>query len=248
MIRLKRTDFRTLLFGVSFASLALTGCYDPTQKATESDTSENTGVEYAPQMYHSEPYDGMTQVMDIDAGLQHWPFDSVGTLVKHGEFYNTNYYNPRNMNMRLPAEHVVYTDSRKVFIKKDQLEQADSLIQSPYKIDTVYIIEGKDTSKKVMLVGNGAQIDYGHAKELYLRYCSHCHGEKGQLQNAPLAQKVGAVNYINVKAMNRKEGYVWHVITFGKNNGSMGPHASQIESDERWMIAHYVLELANNID
>ena len=37
-----------------------------------------------------------------------------------------------------------------------------------------------------------------------------------------------------------KEGHIYHTITYGLN--AMGPHASQISSEERWKIVHYIKE------
>jgi hypothetical protein len=37
---------------------------------------------------------------------------------------------------------------------------------------------------------------------------------------------------------DRKPGSVFHTITYGKN--AMGPHASQLNKDERWKLAMYV--------
>ena len=47
------------------------------------------GVEYAPNMYHSVPYEPLSQVKDEEIGswLDSNPEDG------HGEFYNSNPYN-----------------------------------------------------------------------------------------------------------------------------------------------------------
>ena len=39
------------------------------------------------------------------------------------------------------------------------------------------------------------------------------------------------------------EGSVFHVITYGLN--SMGSHANQLSSKERWMVTSHVLKLRN---
>ncbi len=50
---------------------------------------DNTGLEYAPQMYHSTPYEPLSQIQDKEIGgwLDSNPED------EHGEFYNSNEYN-----------------------------------------------------------------------------------------------------------------------------------------------------------
>ena len=37
-----------------------------------------------------------------------------------------------------------------------------------------------------------------------------------------------------------KDGHIYHTITYGLN--AMGPHASQLSSEERWQIVYYVRE------
>jgi hypothetical protein len=40
---------------------------------------------------------------------------------------------------------------------------------------------------------------------------------------------------------NLSDGHIYHTITHGFN--AMGPHASQINAEERWQIIMYVNEL-----
>ena len=50
----------------------------------------NPGTEYASQMYHSVPYEGLSQVTDPER-----------------DDYNSNVNNPHNMNMREPVSGTV---------------------------------------------------------------------------------------------------------------------------------------------
>ena len=61
------------------------------------------GVEYAPNMYHSVPYEPLSQVKDEEIGswLDSNPEDG------HGEFYNSNPYNPYGMTMLEPVPNTV---------------------------------------------------------------------------------------------------------------------------------------------
>jgi mono/diheme cytochrome c family protein len=76
---------------------------------------------------------------------------------------------------------------------------------------------------------------------LYGKFCVHCHGASGggdgkvggKLPGPPPA-------YSSLQGLT--EGRIFHVITFGK--GMMGPHNSQLNSDERWKIVTYVQKLA----
>ena len=82
---------------------------------------DSPGVEYAPNMYHSVPYEPLSQVKDEEIGswLDSNPNDG------HGEFYNSNPYNPYGMTMKEPVENTVrrgyYLPYR---IPKDSLELA----------------------------------------------------------------------------------------------------------------------------
>lgn len=76
-------------------------------------------------------------------------------------------------------------------------------------------------------------------KELYGMFCVHCHGKTGQgdgsiVQNdkfPPLPVKFSP-------GLNMSEGKMFHSITYGK--GLMGPHASQLNQEERWKLVHYI--------
>jgi mono/diheme cytochrome c family protein len=82
------------------------------------------------------------------------------------------------------------------------------------------------------------------AARLYLINCAICHGAKldgnGPLYkggDGPFAAKpatlVGDAKYT---AMT--EGTMFHSITYGKN--AMGSYASQLSTEQRWMIIHYI--------
>jgi mono/diheme cytochrome c family protein len=82
------------------------------------------------------------------------------------------------------------------------------------------------------------------AARLYLINCAICHGAKldgnGPLYkggDGPFAAKpatlVGDPKYT---AMT--EGTMFHSITYGKN--AMGSYASQLSTEQRWMIVHYI--------
>jgi hypothetical protein len=58
-------------------------------------------------------------------------------------------------------------------------------------------------------------------KEIYTKYCVHCHGEAG--------------------AGDGLVGKMYHSITYGK--GVMGSHASQLSPEERWKVIFYVQKL-----
>lgn len=202
-----------------------------------SGRGNHPGYEYAPNMYHSVPYDPFTQITDPDAGRWATSIDypnMPGENEGHAEYFNSNLFNPHSMNMRMPPPNTVKRDPNRRLpyrLPNDSTGlRLASRLQSPF-----------ETSPQVLAEG----------KALYTRYCSHCHGAKGEGEGK-VAQGVtadgqqksayaGVPNYKADALKNMTEGHIFHVITYGKN--LMWPHGSQIAPDDRWKIAKYVKEL-----
>lgn len=195
------------------------------------------GTEYAPNMYHSVPYDPFTQITDPDAGrwvtsidYPDMPDGDEG----HAEYFNSNLFNPNRMNMRTPPPNTVKRNPQgwlpyRLPNDTTGLRLANRL-QSPLENTPEVVAQGK---------------------ALYEMYCDHCHGAKGEGEGK-VAQGVtvdgqqksayaGVPNYKADALRNITEGHIFHVITYGKN--LMWPHGSQIEPIDRWKIARYVKEL-----
>jgi len=177
------------------------------------------GLEYAPNMYHSVPYEPLTQIQDEEAGQ--WLSNRADGK---GEYYNTNENNPHNMNMRLPAEGAVRRNNGVLpyRIHKDSLDLAARILDNPV-----------DSTKAVV----------EHGEVLYQRFCSSCHGENGQ-GDGKVGQVIKGVPAYNVgRVKDVTGGHIFHVITHGK--GRMGAHGSQIDIMDRWKIVRYVQLLQN---
>jgi|TARA_B100000959_G_scaffold15503_1_gene15165 mono/diheme cytochrome c family protein len=177
---------------------------------------DNPGVEYAPNMYHSTPYEPLSQVTDKEIGswLDSNPDDN------HGEFYNSNPYNPYGMTMRDPVPNTVKRSSYLPYrIPKDSLELA-AFIKNPLASTEEVLKEGK---------------------VLYTRYCIHCHGEKGMGDGLVGIAYKGVTAYNSRAVKNKSEGEIFHVITHGK--GRMWAHGSQVSIENRWKIVKYVQTL-----
>jgi len=195
------------IFLVFTLSLMLLSC---------SADKDNPGVEYAPNMYHSTPYEPLSQVTDKEIGswLDSNPDDN------HGEFYNSNPYNPYGMTMRDPVPNTVKRSSYLPYrIPKDSLELA-AFIKNPLASTEEVLKEGK---------------------VLYTRYCIHCHGEKGMGDGLVGIAYKGVTAYNSRAVKNRSEGEIFHVITHGK--GRMWAHGSQVSIENRWKIVKYVQTL-----
>ena len=86
-------------------------------------------------------------------------------------------------------------------------------------------------------------------RKLYSDFCMHCHGADGNADGSliatgkfppPPAYATGASSRGgNIRDLS--DGKIFHTITYGIN--LMGPHASQLNHEERWKITMYVKEL-----
>ena len=191
---------------------------------------DNQGYEYAPNMYHTVPYEPLTQITDESAGEAAQFLNN--TEDGHGEYYNSNPLNPNRMNMRVPPANTVrrseggYLPYR---IPKDSLVYAAKYVISPF--DTTKI----DSTQMEVVLKDG--------KVLYDRFCEHCHGSKGQADGLVAEKYPGVANLTGMAYQNITPGHIFHVITNGK--GLMGAHGSQISAEDRWKISHYVKKLQN---
>lgn len=182
-------------------------------------SGDNQGLEYAPQMYHSIPYEPLTQIKDKEQGA--WLSTREDGL---GEFYNSNSNNPYEQNVKEPVEGTVRRTSNNVLpyrLEKDESEMADELV-NPFEETPELLTEGK---------------------RLYELYCQHCHGEKGDGQGKVGVVYAGVPAYYQGVYKTRTEGRVFHVITHGV--GRMGAHGSQLSPEKRWKIVKYVKQLQN---
>jgi mono/diheme cytochrome c family protein len=178
------------------------------------------GREYAPNMYHSVAYEPLSQITDKDAGRWVEALDNDD----HGEFYNSNQYNPFRMTMRLPPPHTVMRTANGWLPYRApndtlSLRLADKLV-NPLKPTEEVLAQGKF---------------------LFESYCKHCHGAKGGGDGKVAEKFAGVANLKGDAIKNVTEGHIFHVITYGK--GLMGAHGSQVSPEDRWKIALYVKTL-----
>lgn len=78
-------------------------------------------------------------------------------------------------------------------------------------------------------------------EELYGKFCIHCHGAAGAGDGKVGGKLPGPPPAYDGALKNLPEGKIFHSITYGKN--SMGAHASQLTSEERWKLVTYVQKL-----
>lgn len=197
----------------------------------------DTGREYAPNMYHSVPYEPYSQITDPDAGRWvtsiDYP-DMPGEDEGHAEYFNSNLFNPHNMNMRTPPANTVQRNPQGWLpyrLPNDSTGlRMSNRLQNPYTETPEVVAAGK---------------------ALYEMYCDHCHGPKGAgdgkvatgvtVDGQEKSAYAGVPSYQSDALRDITEGHIFHVITYGKN--LMWPHGSQISPDDRWKIAKYVKTL-----
>ena len=83
-----------------------------------------------------------------------------------------------------------------------------------------------------------------NGKKMYDIYCSVCHGSKGDGQGILMEREkfLGIPSYAD---RDITEGSIYHVLMYGIN--LMGSHAGQVNDEERWQIAQYVLKLKKDL-
>jgi mono/diheme cytochrome c family protein len=182
-----------------------------------SASGDYPGTEYAPQMYHSVAYEPLTQIKNEEEGM--WLSNREDG---RGEFFNSNINNPYGMNMREPVPNTVPRTRNGMLpyrLRVSDLE-GSALVENPIELTDEVLAQGG---------------------QLYIQYCSACHGGGGE-GDGRVGEVIGGVANLKGGAyLELPEGHIFHVITHGK--GRMGPHGSQISIERRWKIVHYVKQV-----
>lgn len=203
-----RIIYNTLLLAAVFAVTACSYSRHPDSLLADP---ENPGFEYAPAMYHSYPYEPLTQV--TDKSIMAWKYNSTPYNDYKGE-YNSNSLTP-----------VAGTIARGKIDYYSDYENSDA---------------GRELAS-VELKNSIVLDDYtlAEGKRLYNLYCDHCHGMAGDGNGSIVeAGKIPTMGAYYDKLKDKTEGSIYHTITHGK--GIMGSHASQLSPEQRWLITTWV--------
>ena len=123
------------------------------------------------------------------------------------------------------------------------IARGDTLTVYPYKNDSAGYANSKTFTNPMPAL---SALQFKEATRLYLIYCGICHGEKldgngpmwkggdGPFPSAPRNFLTDPV------VVNMAEGTMFHSMTYGKN--MMGSYASQLSTEQRWMVIHYIKE------
>ncbi|MEI7510181.1 MAG: cytochrome c [Flavobacterium sp.] len=172
----------------------------------------------------------------------------LGILISLSSCKDNNYPNYQYMpNMYESVAYETYSESSAFNSvnglqgKEGQLPPAGTVKRGYVPYEFANSTEGYEAAKlnsKSPL--DPATIDMKKAQELYEIYCAICHGNEGNGKGRLVTQGkfLGVPNY---KDRQITEGSINHVINYGIN--SMGSYANQLNQQERWMVAAYVMKL-----
>ena len=177
------------------------------------------GYEYAPDMYRSPAIEAY-----VDYGMDPYHFTTDSAEKQRNR--------PSAM---LPPEGTV----------KFSPDAEKAMFNMPYKYSNTaegYEAAGANLKNPLPLT----KANFMHGKELYGKFCTHCHGEKGQGDGKVVESgHAPPTPYDGPQLKNLPEGKIFHVITYGKN--MMGAHAQQVNQEERWKLVHYVQSLQSGV-
>jgi len=149
------------------------------------------------------------------------------------ETYGENTIN--GMNAQLPVEGTIARGHLLTFNYDGTLEG--------------YLLAGKEAVNPI----ENNEKTRTEGKALYGMFCEHCHGATGTGDGTIKHAIYSAVPHYNDEKLLRragvpmnelKAGHMFHAITYGLN--AMGPHASQVTEEERWLIVNYVQQELQN--
>ncbi len=191
------------------------------------------GVEYAPQMYHSVPYEPLTQFTDEqvpDGFLESFYYaDKTNSIENNGT-------NGKIINAMVPVEGTMKRQRYASVHPGAKPRKGQELL--------TYNIAPDDYATAGQVLNNPLpETDdiVGEGKHLYLGFCGPCHGAAGNGQGKVGMVYKGVANFQGAAYKNLPEGHIYHVITHGK--GRMWAHKSQLNPEERWKVVRYVQKL-----
>jgi len=191
------------------------------------------GVEYAPQMYHSVPYEPLTQFGD--EGIPGGFLESYYYADKTNSIQN-NAMGGKMTNSLLPVEGTIKRQNFSAVTGTNRSRAGQELL--------LYNIAPDDYATAGQVLKNPlpeteAMVEEG--KHLYLGFCAPCHGAEGNGKGKVGEVYKGVANFQGAAYKDLPEGHIFHVITHGK--GRMWPHKTQLNPEERWKVVRYVQKL-----
>lgn len=168
--------FKYILLSVSILTFGLVSC----------NSHDDTGWEFAPNMYNSRAYEPLNQ-------------------------WRTNTVNYKGMNMRMPVEGTI---SRRSY--NTQFLQDDSTVVNDLMIYGLGKDSLNMAAKILVNPIAWSESVEEEGKVLYERNCQHCHGATGAGDGKAGVVYKGVPNYASDAYKNLNDGHIFHVITHGK--------------------------------
>ena len=147
------------------------------------------------------------------------------------EAYSENFIYDDNLSARIPVKGTI-PRGYIPFEYGSSIEQyllAGETLENPIEINDDNLLKGQ---------------------QLYGMFCAHCHGENGDGKGSithPLYSAIPAyyddvmIRRTGSTMSELKAGNIYHAIYYGLN--AMGPHNSQLNENERWLVTAYVQKL-----
>lgn len=176
------------------------------------------GVEYMPDMYRSPAMEAY-----VDFGQD--PYVFTEEVAKEQR---------QRQSARLPVAGTI----------PFAMDASKAQFNMPYNYpNTVDGYEAAGLNLKSPIMMTEATVEHG--KVIYTKFCMHCHGETGQGDGGVVKNGNYPVppSYTG-PLKDLPEGKIFHSLVYGKNI-AMGPHASQLNKEERWLVVQYVKYLQN---
>ena len=176
------------------------------------------GVEYMPDMYRSPAMEAY-----VDFGQD--PYVFTEEVAKEQR---------QRQSARLPVAGTILF----------AMDASKAQFNMPYNYpNTVDGYEAAGLNLKSPIMMTEATVEQG--KVIYTKFCMHCHGETGQGDGGVVKNGNYPVppSYTG-PLKDLPEGKIFHSLVYGKNI-AMGPHASQLNKEERWLVVQYVKYLQN---
>lgn len=176
------------------------------------------GVEYMPDMYRSPAMEAY-----VDFGQD--PYVFTEEVAKEQR---------QRQSARLPVAGTI----------PFAMDASKAQFNMPYNYpNTLEGYEAAGLNLKSPIMMTEATVEQG--KVIYTKFCMHCHGETGQGDGGVVKNGNYPVppSYTG-PLKDLPEGKIFHSLVYGKNI-AMGPHASQLNKEERWLVVQYVKYLQN---
>ena len=147
---------------------------------------------------------------------------------KASEPYSTSTFFEDGMSARTPVKGTIPRGFKPYHypFTKEGYEAAGNEVTNPVPLNEMNLAEGE---------------------RLYSIYCMVCHGESGMgdgsITDGPFDPFPPPPAYSSNQLKDLPEGKMFHSVTYGKLNTYMPSYASQLNTEERWKVIHYIQTL-----